>query len=138
MNDITLKQQSGFQLLVETQLGVGQVWLVPCIRLFNCVAYLVKGVNYWNSRQWQTGKTTDKFQCNNAAYWNGDMFSTTGAYSPRNEAYVNADRFLKLWYEVIGREIAPFSEYFTSPHNRCSLAVFRVVCSHVIRQSKQL
>ena len=44
------------------------------------------------------------------------MFSTTGAYSPRNEAYVNADRFLKLWYEVMGREITPFSEYFTSPH----------------------
>ena len=50
------------------------------------------------------------FQCRHSAQWDKDMFTSTGAYSPRNEAYINADRFLQLWYEVMGTEIEPFSE----------------------------
>ena len=51
------------------------------------------------------------FQCRHSAQWDKDMFTSTGAYSPRNEAYINADRFLQLWYEVMGTEIEPFSEF---------------------------
>ena len=56
------------------------------------------------------GRTTDKFQCRYSGRWDTDMFLSTGAYSPRNEAYVNADRFLKMWYKIMGDEIEPFSK----------------------------
>jgi len=64
--------------------------------------------DYLNKRAWTPDATTDKFQCRRAGAWNWDRFDRTGAYSPRNEAFVNANKFLQLWSEVVGDQIPPY------------------------------
>ena len=45
-----------------------------------------------------------------------DLFSRTGGYSPRNEAYIHAAQFVDMWSELMGNAVKPYSEccYVTS------------------------
>lgn len=85
----------------------------------NIAAFLVdpfclQVYDYKSSREFVPGQTTDVFTCQDAPQWNKDSFSITGGYSPKNEAFINADRFIKMWNDVMGDEIEPYSKFLLS------------------------
>ena len=47
-----------------------------------------------------TSKTYYFFICNSANDDNWDMFSSTGGYSPRNEAYLYATQLVDMWRQL--------------------------------------
>ena len=53
---------------------------------------------------------TSSFKCSDAANENWDWVKFTGGYSPRNEVFSNAVRFIDMWKEMIKDSPTPHSK----------------------------
>ncbi|XP_067931751.1 virulence metalloprotease-like isoform X1 [Watersipora subatra] len=60
----------------------------------------------WNRRQISSA-TTSKFVCDKADEAGWDLLSWTGAYSPRNEAFLHATQFVDLWRDLMDNVVEP-------------------------------
>ena len=54
------------------------------------------------------GKQSSSFDCDRAQDPSWDEFRSTQAYSPRNEAYRHAVRFVNMWSKLMGSVQSPY------------------------------
>ena len=52
--------------------------------------------------------TNSKFKCIKAKRQAWDKFKVTGGYSPRNEVYKNAVKFVDMWEDLVGTWVKPY------------------------------
>ena len=64
----------------------------------------------WNRRE-LSSKTTSTFRCDLVGWEGFDLFSRTRGYSPRNEVYFAATKFVDMWRELMGTEVLPYREF---------------------------